>query len=204
MFNRVRSAMLAGTVLIGSAVAANAFIVNFEDQSGPPTFGAPNQTLTYTFPGVTATFTGGTILTNATNAPADETSIYGSASCCNSNPITITFSTAVDNFFLDILNGNTIDETYTIADNVGNSASFVIPPNFNSGLQFYSIPATGTVVTITSAATGGFYDFAIDNVGFDQATPGTPEPSTWAMMLLGFAGLGFAGYRKAKSVAAIA
>jgi hypothetical protein len=27
---------------------------------------------------------------------------------------------------------------------------------------------------------------------------GTPEPSTWAMMLLGFAGLGFAGYRKAQ------
>jgi hypothetical protein len=26
-----------------------------------------------------------------------------------------------------------------------------------------------------------------------------PEPSTWAMILLGFAGLGFAGYRKAKS-----
>ena len=25
-----------------------------------------------------------------------------------------------------------------------------------------------------------------------------PEPSTWAMMMLGFAGLGFAGYRKAK------
>ena len=25
-----------------------------------------------------------------------------------------------------------------------------------------------------------------------------PEPSTWAMMLLGFAGLGFAGYRGAK------
>jgi hypothetical protein len=23
-----------------------------------------------------------------------------------------------------------------------------------------------------------------------------PEPSTWAMMLLGFAGLGYAGYRR--------
>jgi hypothetical protein len=28
-------------------------------------------------------------------------------------------------------------------------------------------------------------------------TPGVPEPSTWAMMLLGFAGLGFAGFRRA-------
>ena len=26
-----------------------------------------------------------------------------------------------------------------------------------------------------------------------------PEPSTWAMMLLGFAGLGFAGHRRAKA-----
>ena len=31
----------------------------------------------------------------------------------------------------------------------------------------------------------------------------TPEPTTWALMLLGFAGLGFAGYRKAKRGAAV-
>jgi PEP-CTERM motif len=30
-----------------------------------------------------------------------------------------------------------------------------------------------------------------------------PEPSTWAMMLLGFAGLGFAAYRRARPMAAI-
>ncbi len=33
---------------------------------------------------------------------------------------------------------------------------------------------------------------------------GFPEPSTWAMMLLGFASLGFAGYRRAKAKASFA
>ena len=32
----------------------------------------------------------------------------------------------------------------------------------------------------------------------------TPEPSTWAMMVLGFAGLGFAGYRRAGKAAVVA
>jgi PEP-CTERM motif len=32
--------------------------------------------------------------------------------------------------------------------------------------------------------------------------PTVPEPSTWAMMLIGLAGLGFAGYRRARGVLA--
>jgi hypothetical protein len=41
----------------------------------------------------------------------------------------------------------------------------------------------------------GFYGDANGNtIGFATV----PEPSTWAMMALGFAGLGFAGYRKAQ------
>jgi hypothetical protein len=35
------------------------------------------------------------------------------------------------------------------------------------------------------------------------ATP-VPEPSTWAMMLIGFAGLGFVGYRRTRKPASIA
>jgi hypothetical protein len=31
-----------------------------------------------------------------------------------------------------------------------------------------------------------------------------PEPSTWAMMLLGFAGLGYAGYRRRHKLAGAA
>ena len=30
------------------------------------------------------------------------------------------------------------------------------------------------------------------------ASSAIPEPSTWAMMVLGFAGLGFAGYRRGR------
>ena len=33
-------------------------------------------------------------------------------------------------------------------------------------------------------------------------TTGVPEPSTWAMMLMGFAGLGWAGYRRTKTTGA--
>jgi hypothetical protein len=41
-------------------------------------------------------------------------------------------------------------------------------------------------------------------VGDSPSPTSVPEPSTWAMMLLGFAGLGFAGYRTSRKAASIA
>ena len=40
--------------------------------------------------------------------------------------------------------------------------------------------------------------------GFAVVSPGVPEPSTWLMMLAGFAGLGFAGYRASRKSVALA
>ena len=40
------------------------------------------------------------------------------------------------------------------------------------------------------------------NATFSLSGAVIPEPSTWAMMLLGFAGLGFAGYRHARQASA--
>jgi hypothetical protein len=37
--------------------------------------------------------------------------------------------------------------------------------------------------------------------GGGTTTPGTPEPSTWVMMIMGFAGLGFVGYRGSRKTA---
>ena len=49
--------------------------------------------------------------------------------------------------------------------------------------------------TLVADGSGGF--------GFDFAVGGAvPQPSTWAMMLIGFAGLGFAGYRSTRTRAA--
>ena len=57
------------------------------------------------------------------------------------------------------------------------------------------------------AANGGTGYFSLEEPVSLSAppviTPGAPEASTWAMMLLGFAGLGFAGYRKARAVKAL-
>ena len=55
--------------------------------------------------------------------------------------------------------------------------------------------------------TDGTFGSFTGNVGsaFESTGPAmvaTPEPSTWAMMLLGFVGLGYAGYRKTRTTAA--
>ena len=69
---------------------------------------------------------------------------------------------------------------------------------FNNGVGAIThIPYGGFGVVVATSST------ALDYVG-GGVTASTPEPSTWAMMVLGFAGLGFAGYRKARKTVAIA
>jgi len=48
---------------------------------------------------------------------------------------------------------------------------------------------------------GGFAVSSIFSLGtITETSSPTPEPSTWMLLLLGFAGLGFAGYRTRKAV----
>ncbi len=78
----------------------------------------------------------------------------------------------------------------------------------------YSGPGEGGFTTPTSffsgALTGDNYllSFVVDNFkqnggnpsGLDVEVAAVPEASTWAMMILGFLGLGFLGYRKKSSL----
>ena len=73
---------------------------------------------------------------------------------------------------------NSLFETYDLSNALpltSGTPEWVSTPFFTSGgpLEFLSISAASFQATIV------------------------PEPSTWAMMLLGFAGLGFLGYRRA-------
>ena len=58
-------------------------------------------------------------------------------------------------------------------------------------------PITTLQFTLT-AASNAPNDFAIGTVALSSV----PEPSTWAMMMLGFAGLGFAAFRTRKTAVA--
>jgi hypothetical protein len=66
---------------------------------------------------------------------------------------------------------------------------------------------TGNFDEIVFSSMTGFKEmkhFEISDLMKDAVinpTGTVPEPSTWAMMLLGIAGLGFAGYRRARLAA---
>ena len=87
--------------------------------------------------------------------------------------------------FTALLSGSTVDSFST---SVGYSSA----NNFYgfSGISFDSIKLTSN---------DGDY-FLIDNV---QLSSAVPEPSTWAMLILGFAGVGYMAYRR-RSPAALA
>ena len=92
--------------------------------------------------------------------------------------------------------------------------------SFSSGVDITSVttdPASAADFRpiaggLTFAPTGIFVNVVGDNPApgdqliLDVTTKGSmttvPEPSTWAMMLLGFAGLGFAGWRRRSAQAA--
>ncbi len=66
---------------------------------------------------------------------------------------------------------------------------------------FGSTAVTANGINSQGNVVGFYVNGAGSTIGFVSTPLGSapvPEPSTWAMMLLGFAGLGFLGYRKAR------
>jgi hypothetical protein len=166
------------------AVSASASVINFEDQpAGPTNFAATSgaHTLVYTVGALTVTFTGGVILTNETAQSTDNSNVYATCDICGgptsfTNPLTVTFSAPVQNFQIDILNA--LAGNYTMADNNGHSLNFNLATTGGS-LATEGFAASGTVVTIDYTSAPTAWDFAIDNVLFNQPlTSSVPEPAS--------------------------
>jgi hypothetical protein len=83
--------------------------------------------------------------------------------------------------FTALLNGVVVDSATTAVSDVAGFYGFTGEPWFNQ-------------LVIAEAGVGGGPYWVLGNVELSSI----PEPSTWAMMLAGFAGLGYAGYRRAK------
>ena len=185
------------TVIIGALAVSTVAIaeqISFEQFTGPALFGSAQQTLTIPTSIGFVAVSGGAILQGEANLPADQTSVYATAHFDDlitgySNPVTLSFPQPINNFFLDVYNGNTENIDYTVADNQGHSSTFNLPDNFSSGQSLIGFAATGNKITILAgpSTTGVDWDFSIDNVTFNEPLPPslTPEPES-----LGTVGLG--------------
>jgi len=102
-------------------------------------------------------------------------------------------------------------------DSVGSTAITAFDANGNvigsvsntqTGLEFLGLVTADHSATISGLLFSLVGDepagFAIDDVRFGVGSqvvvPGAPEASTWAMMLIGFAGIGFASYRRVRAI----
>lgn len=178
-------------VLLAAAWQAKADSVDFSNQTGPTTFAAATgpQSITEGL----ATFNGGTILTDE-ESTTFAGSVYATcdpALCAGPallNPITIDFSSPVNDFSLVTIN----DEagTYTLTDNLGDKTTVVIASVNLSPVTLSLVDTGATSATLTSSATSD-WDFAIESASYNTPTAPTPEPSTWLLLATGIAGLIF-------------
>jgi hypothetical protein len=121
------------------------------------------------------------------------------------------FGTAItnDNFGELIFRSSTLNQIITTLDDPttgvnkdGSLADADSAIAFQNGAKFFSFQVLSGGGLNWTAAGGGI---ALRGLGASSFTPvgvlSTPEPSTWAMMLLGFAGLGFLTRRAARAPA---
>jgi hypothetical protein len=93
--------------------------------------------------------------------------------------------------------------TYFIAEDLGTATlanGTVTGLTTSSAIKYdVEVAAMGQGKDPTTDATGGMFSPGIFGPNFDLTlgASAVPEPSAWAMMLIGFAGLGYLGYRRA-------
>jgi hypothetical protein len=181
---------LAG--LAQSAHADTAFLTFDDFPVGPPLFvlAGPAQTITYP----QATFSGGVILGNESNLPAQSfgtppnvyaTSDFGT-NLSETLHIALSPTFLTNEVSFPLFNGETFTQSYiATAFDASNNALVSqtllnLPSNFNNGFGIIDLQASGIAsVTIAPVGSPASWDFSIDSVALNQSVQnafGVPGP----------------------------
>jgi hypothetical protein len=201
---------LIGASALTVASAASASITIGSVTPGSSSYGGP--TPTYTFEGgpTTPPTTGGAVVTGTVGIqhaqPLGSTGFYYSVGPSDGSPGTIDLTSIGNINYISLLWGS-VDTYNTLqfiaSDGVTVLASFVGNDIFNPATGNRTDPNTNPIVlfNLTGTDVSAFSylrltstqnAFEIDNIAINPV----PEPKTWAMMLLGFAGIGVAIRRR--------
>jgi len=174
-----------GLVLTLASSPVSATVIDFETQAanrGGSLTGIPDSPLSI---GI-ATFTGGELRNGLINLPADETGIYVSEGLFGSgetNPLVITFAMPVSGFSVLVANGDSQNQTYTVSDDLGDSAivTLALAGSLTNAARTVALPGSGIRTVSITSANANFWNFAIDNVTFSAV----PEPMSVSFVLSG-------------------
>jgi hypothetical protein len=127
------------------------------------------------------------------NAFDDDQNVAG-----NPDKLTIKLSSAVTAFALDFAESTASNGISISVGNGSNTLATFSPLGTNFQAQFEGFVSNTSfdTITITDSQPDGW--FVLD---VTTAVAAVPEPSTWAMMLLGFCGLGLMSYRRKDKLA---
>lgn len=157
---------------------------NTQDPGGEPDTG----TFTISLSTTSAAVDGLNLSDLAANIGPDNTQVYsGSLPALSGGVLQIDLSTP---FTYNPENGNLLINIYSTDASTSSTPLYLDARNGTATGQF-SRAYSGDPDGIFSA------DYGLVT-GFSTGSGVIPEPSTWAMMLIGFAGLGFAGYRASR------
>lgn len=155
----------------------------------------------FSFPGVTVSSTSG--FGNGFSGVSDTTlgNLYGYSIGGGSKWFGFPTGTATFNFagttnsfgFYTTGLQTSFGTTLTVSMNGANATTFNLPVNVNGGASYFGFTTASAFNTVTIDRPG-FDAWGIDRVSYNLGA--VPEPSTWALMILGFGAIGAAMRRR--------
>lgn len=116
----------------------------------------------------------------------------------STDTITFTFANAITAFGIDINTFASSNGAYAATLNTGDQAFSIFEtfPGVGTG-QFLGFVSNTPFTSVTVQAGTGF-SYTLDTLryGAREVVLGVPEPATWAMMLMGFGGVGYSLRRR--------